>query len=217
MQLSQRSPEPEWMDLPEEALAYAAADFRDVNAAFVERLMEVAGGTEVCSAVDLGTGPADIPTLLLTLRPGWRVVAIDASRAMLRHRALPSPPNMVCVQANAKCLPLGDQCMDGIFSNSILHHMPDPLPLWREVRRVVAKGGWIFFRDLARPATELEARAIVTTYAGTESALLQEEYYRSLLAAFTPAEVQEQLVSCGLGTLQVAKVTDRHMDIWGTV
>lgn len=37
-----RQPEPELMDLAHEAEAYAAADFSDVNAAFVDRLLSLA-------------------------------------------------------------------------------------------------------------------------------------------------------------------------------
>ena len=56
-----RQPEPEYMDLPEEAAAYAEADFADVNEAFVERLLEHVGAREEELALDLGTGPGDIP------------------------------------------------------------------------------------------------------------------------------------------------------------
>jgi len=52
-----RQAEPELMDLPEEAEAYARADFSAVNQAFVERVLELAGERVAAIVVDLGTGP----------------------------------------------------------------------------------------------------------------------------------------------------------------
>ena len=43
---------------------------------------------------------------------------------------------------------------DVIFSNSLLHHLPDPLPMWREIRRLARPGTIVFVRDL-RSARDL--------------------------------------------------------------
>lgn len=56
----QRQREPEYMDLPEEADAYAEADFSEVNEAFVAKLVELAGARTNAKALELGTGPGDI-------------------------------------------------------------------------------------------------------------------------------------------------------------
>ena len=69
--------------------------------------------------------------------------------------------------------------------------------------------------DLARPASPEAARVIVERYAADESELPREEYYRSLLNAYTPEEVRSQLDRAGLDGLDVAIVTDRHLDAWG--
>ncbi|MBP7933208.1 MAG: methyltransferase domain-containing protein [Phycisphaerae bacterium] len=215
-----RQPEPEYMDLPEEAEAYARADFSEVNQAFVDRLVEWAGPCRQARALDLGTGPADIPMRLLERRPHWRVVAADASLAMLklavsgiRDRGLSS--SLVLVLGDAKRLPLASKSFDVIFSNSILHHISATEDLWWEVKRLARPGAVVFVRDLARPATAEAARCIVERHAGQESPLLQEAYYRSLLAAYTPDEVRSQLAKAGLGSLQLQMITDRHMDIAG--
>ena len=80
-----RVPEPEIMDEVQGAEAYALSDFSDVNQHFVDTLLTAAGRIEKARVVDLGTGPADIPIRLVRSRPDWRVVAIDASAAMLEH------------------------------------------------------------------------------------------------------------------------------------
>lgn len=221
-QLHERLPEPEPMDLEEEASAYAAADFSEVNEAFVERLVELAPGSPVLTALDMGTGPADIPVRLARHKPHWSIAALDVSLAMLRlgHdalRASDAPPPITLVQSDGKVLPFADDAFDVIFSNSILHHITGTAQLWSEVRRVAKPQALVFFRDLMRPATKSAAHAIVSLYAATESQLLQEEYYRSLLSAYTVEEVTLQLRQAGLDTLNVAAVTDRHLDIFGTV
>jgi len=208
------------MDLAAEAEAYAAADFAEVNAAFVDRLIELGGRYGRAVAVDLGTGPGDIPVRAAKARPAWRVLAFDVSHAMLvlgRRVAIREgmAERVALVEADAKRLPLASQSADVVFSNSILHHITDHERLWGEIRRIARPGGLIFLRDLARPADERAARAIVDRYAGTESALLQEEFYRSLLSAYTVEEVRGQLDEAGLGSLEVEMVTDRHLDVWG--
>ena len=208
------------MDDGEEAAAYAAADFSEVNAAFVERLLELSAGMDPAEALDLGTGPADIPLRVASRRPAWRITGADASEAMLaiaRANVAAAALNdrIVLVQADAKDLALPAGAFDVVFSNSILHHITDTQALWREVRRVAKPGALLFFRDLARPDSAAAARAIVDAYAGGESALLQQEYYRSLLSAYTVEEVRAQLARAGLHAVTVAMATDRHLDVFG--
>lgn len=215
-----RQPEPEAMDLPEEAAAYAHTDFAQVNQAFVARLTELAEGIDVDSCLDLGTGPADIPIRLIRLRPNWHVVALDASLPMLgfaRHAINQAAlaDSIELVQANARETKLADEMFDVIFSNSILHHINDTDGFWREVRRVGRPGALVFLRDLMRPRNCEDAWRTVQQYAEGESELLQRAFYSSLLAAYTPDEVRAQLDSAGLATLIVEIASDRHMDVYG--
>lgn len=214
-----RRPEPEVMDLEHEARAYADADFDDVNARFVERLVELTSAVEARTALDLGCGPGDIPIAVAARRPGWSIVAVDASEPMLRiarsRLARVGVGNLRFVRDDAKTLGTLDGPFDVIFSNSLLHHLPDPAGFWRQVGRLARPGTVFFLRDLARPGSEARARAIVHEYAGTESPTLQEEFHRSLLSAFTPDEVREQLRAAGLSSLRVQVSSDRHLDVFG--
>ena len=216
----QRKPEPELMDLPAEADAYAAANFADVNEAFVECLCDLASNRVGARALDLGTGPADIPVRLAKAQAGWHITAVDGSPAMLdvARRAINAAhvADRIKLQiADAKDTKLPMGAFDVIFSNSLLHHLPDPAPLWSEIKRLAAPGALVFLRDLMRPSSEVTARRVVELYAGNESALLQEEFYRSLLAAFRPDEVRQQLDAAGLSSWTVQPVTDRHLDVIG--
>lgn len=214
----ERTPEPEYMDLPEEAQAYAAADFSDVNSAFVDRLCELAPENAPCWAIDLGAGPGDIARRMAVRRPDWRIAAVDVSRPMLAYAQRTRANTVWPLCCDVKRLPFPDHFADVLMSNSILHHMPAPLPLWREMLRIGRPGALVFFRDLARPESADAAAAIVARYAADESELLREEYYRSLLAAFTVQEVREQLDCLGIGEkLTVEMASDRHLDVHGAL
>lgn len=211
--------EPELMDLPAEVDAYDLADFAEVNRRFVQRVREVASAArEDARAVDLGCGPGDITARLAEACPRWTVLGVDASMPMIerarRNARSRELSNLTFETADAKEMP-GFGAFDVLCTNSLLHHIPHPLPFWDTVRKLAAPGAALLVRDLARPATPEAARAIVQANAGTESTLLQEEFYRSLLAAFTPDEVREQLRHAGMSHLQVEMSSDRHLDVWG--
>jgi SAM-dependent methyltransferase len=222
-----RQAEPELMDLPDEVRAYALADFAEVNQRFVDRLLELAGasidpgGNRPVRAIDLGCGPGDITRRVALARPRWRILAADASAPMLDwaggvFRRADVADSVSCAVVDAKRTGFADAAFDLVFSNSLVHHLSDAASMWREVRRIVRPGGLIFFRDLFRPDDAAAARRIVQTHAGSESELLREEFYRSLLSAYTSAEIRRQLHDAGLGFLSVQAVTDRHLDVAGT-
>ncbi len=217
---SQRQPEPELMDLPHEVSAYAQADFKDVNTRFVDRLLELTRHLESAQAIDLGCGPGEIAIMVARRCPTWRVVAADASQPMLDvARDTIRSANITTInlkRVDAKSTGLPSASFDVVFSNSLLHHVTDALAMWREFGRLTKAGGTIFLRDLARPGSDSEAARIVREHAGNGSPVLQEEFHRSLLAAYTVDEVRDQLRRANLDQLQVAMISDRHLDVFGT-
>ena len=215
-----RIPEPEVMSGADEAAAYAKADFSGVNAAFAARLLVLAGRRRRAEAVDLGTGPADIPVRVARGRRGWRITAVDASAAMLRAartnvRRARVGRAVRLLRADALRTGLPAASFDVVFSNSLLHHLPRPGGLWREIRRLGKRGAVVFVRDLRRPLSRARARRIVETYSGGESPTLKRSFYESLLAAFTPGEVRAQLRKAGLFRLRITLPSDRHVDVFG--
>ena len=56
-----RTLEPELMDDPEQALAYARADFEKENQGFIDRFREYFPEFTEGHILDLGCGPGDIP------------------------------------------------------------------------------------------------------------------------------------------------------------
>jgi len=218
----QRHPEPELMDDVPEVEAYGNADFSEVNQAFVERLLNLAGQHHAVRALDLGTGPGDIPIRLVLARPKWHIVAVDASEPMLHLAREASKRNKVYtpiqwLKVDAKDTKLPPHSFDVLLSNTLLHHINNVTKFWAEVKHLARPGATILFRDLSRPVDDEAIRNIVERYAGQESSLLQEEYRRSLAASYTPDEVRSQLEEAGLNMLEVTMVTDRHLDIFGNM
>jgi ubiquinone/menaquinone biosynthesis C-methylase UbiE len=214
-----RIPEPEVMDDEEEAAAYLEGDFQEVNLACARRARRLVRGEEG-HAIDLGTGPAEIPVLFCRLAPGWRLTAVDASPAMLRlarQRVAEAglEARIELLRADAKALRSVRRRFDLVLSNSLLHHLSDPLPFWKEVKRLVAPGGAVLVQDLRRPASRAAARELVRRHAAGASPLLVQLFHQSLLAAFTPAEVRRQLAAARLEGLRVRALGDRHLIVSG--
>lgn len=223
----QRQPEPsELMDEAMQAEAYARADFSEPNARFLEeyaaRFPEGPKAlTETAPhALDLGCGPADITLAFARRYPDCFVVGVDGAPAMLsfgRDRLTADPlggrVQLVCGHLPGVQLPHAEY--DVILSNSLLHHLPDPGTLWRSLRAYGRPGAQIVIMDLFRPASPRAARAIVEQYAADEPEILRRDFYRSLLAAFAPTEVEAQLHASGLDPLTVTVVSDRHLLVSG--
>jgi ubiquinone/menaquinone biosynthesis C-methylase UbiE len=216
----QRVVEPELMEDDAQAEAYASADFSGPNAQFCNELHTRVGDVLVGRAADLGCGPAAIAIHLAQRHPGLSIDALDGSAAMLRRAeracAVSSMRSRIRLwHASLDGAALPAKSYDFVLSNSLLHHLHDPLVLWREVQRIAQTGAAVQVMDLARPISQDAARAIVDTYAAGEPEVLRNDFFASLCAAFRPAEVRAQLRDAGLGDLHVSMVSDRHLLVFG--
>ena len=212
-----RIPEHECMDTPEEAREYAAMDHSQANLAFVEALEK-----HDClrgDLLDLGTGPGDIPLLLAERHEKISVTGIDLSKEMLKIARLKVAQaghsrRIRLIEADAKKTAFGDNTFDGVFSNTILHHVSEPVQFLAEARRVLKDKGALVIRDLMRPETKRELVKIVQTYAGDATDRQQELFRESLYSAYTIDEVREQCREAGLADATIESSSDRHLTIW---
>ena len=212
--------EPEIMDDAEQALAYAKADFSTSNQWYVDHLL-ADFPKNLGNVLDIGCGPADVPVRLARAHPTIRITAIDGSAAMLAHaqrtvQASGLQTRISAVHGYIPGLPFDEHSFDAVLSKDLLHHLPDPMVLWSEARRLGRHGAATYVMDLFRPASLDAARNIVEAVAGNEHPILKEDFYNSLCAAFTVEEVRSQIRQSGL-ELDVIQISDRHMLIRGVL
>jgi len=213
--------EPELMDDPKQAEAYARADFSEENQGFVDRFRDYFPDFSEGRILDLGCGPADIPIRFAKQYPACQVVGVDASAPMIRlgeqavkQAGLADRITLRCERFEAVA---GANIVDGAISNSLLHHLPNPLHFWHKLRQLVKPGSPVLVMDLLRPDSTEEAQAIVDRYAGGESEILRRDFYNSLLAAFTEDEVTTQLARMNLTRLLIDVIDDRHWIVGGVI
>ena len=207
--------EPEAMDTPEEARDYDAMDHRAVNARFVADFLAAHGPCRGGEILDVGTGTAQIPIALCRADPRARVLALDLADAML-----------ALARRNVEAAGFGDRIrpelgdgkglhhpagsFEAVISNTIIHHIADPGPALAEMARLVAPGGTLLVRDLARPGSAEDVARLVANYAGDESPHARALFEASLHAALTVGEARELVGSLGLPADGVSMTSDRH-------
>jgi len=217
----QRFPEPELMDDPIQAAAYAAADFTEPHNMFVEKFREVFPEVEVTGKVlDLGCGPADVSIRFAKAYPECLIDGVDGAKAMLlegirRLKRENLAGRIRLIHGLIPDIAVPEKQYSVIISNSLLHHLHDPAVLWRCIKNYSHDHTIIYVMDLMRPQTTQVANVLVNTYSGSEPMILKQGFYNSLCAAFTPGEVQGQLNTAGLGQLQIKAISDRHMLVYG--
>ena len=209
--------EPEVMETAEDVRQYDAMDHSAVNDCFVADFLSAHGPCRGGEILDVGTGTARIPIALARTDGRARIVALDLSATMLEQAAINIAvaglsPRIVCRQGDAKSLleVFGDSIFEGVVSNTIIHHIPDPAPVLEEMARLVAPGGTVMVRDLARPRSHDEVGRLVAAYAATETPEARALFEASLYAAFTLAEARTLVGRLGLPDREVTMTSDRH-------
>lgn len=213
-----RTLEPEIMDTVDDAEEYDAMDFSQTDTQFAERAVALLGVTQAGRALDIGTGTAKIPILFLARCPCSHVVAVDMADQMLRvaaHNVAAAGFAQACTLAkmDAKALDVPDASFDLVLSNSIAHHIPEPLALFREIARVAGPHGAVLVRDLIRPESPESAWALVNRLAAGDSERQRKLFFDSLCAALTFDEVREMVSAAGLSGATVTQSSDRHWSV----
>jgi 2-polyprenyl-3-methyl-5-hydroxy-6-metoxy-1,4-benzoquinol methylase len=213
--------EPELMEDEAQVLAYAAADFEEVNQGFLDRFRQYFPEFTEGHIVDLGCGPGDIPVRFARALPSCRITGVDASEPMIglagvavKQAGLADRITFRCERFQGVLL---SEPVDAVVSNSLLHHVPNPLQFWYRLRQLVKPGSPVLVMDLLRPDSPEEAQAIVDRNAAKEPEILRRDFYNSLLAAFTEDEVAAQLAEMNLSRLIVDVVDDRHWVVSGII
>ena len=217
-----RVPEPELMTDPEQAAAYAGADFSEPHQAFIGHFQCLFPEFHAGRALDLGCGAADVTIRFARAYPEARIDGVEGAAAMLglgrRAVARAELNNRIAlIESRLPDARLDRRNYDAIICNSLLHHLADPHVLWQTVRMAARRGAPLLVMDLLRPQSARAARALVKLHAADAPPILQRDFYNSLRAAYRPDEVATQLQMTGFEQLKLSVSSDRHWIVWGKV
>ncbi|MFW5443515.1 MAG: class I SAM-dependent methyltransferase [Methylococcaceae bacterium] len=218
----QRIIEAELMDDKLQAEAYAAANFEQAHNLVIAAFDRVFPHVKLQEPIlDLGCGPGNISFRFADHFPNCKLIAIDGSAEMIRlankHKdqkpGLYNQINFIEGILPAAEIPKGPY--SAIVSNSLLHHLHQPEVLWNTINQYASSGTKIFIMDLFRPLKKEQAQKIVNKYSADEPEILKQDFYNSLLAAFSIKEIEQQLIDARLSELQIDIISDRHILIFG--
>lgn len=89
--------------------------------------------------LDLGSADGLLATGIMTLTPRIKhFFALDMDHHLLRKNPLPSAQGDCCR------MPFAGETFDVITAAAIIEHLPDPMPLLNECKRVLRPGGVLF-------------------------------------------------------------------------
>jgi len=146
----------EQVDAVREEFGRAAGGFAERTRGRFDELDAVgfsrAAGGETIAEVGAGTGHF----LSLFRDVAARLIALDVTPAMLR-RAVIDHPEVLPVVTDGAALPLQTRAIDLVLCAQMLHHVPKPIPLVKEMRRVVKPRGRVLVVDQAAPERYEEA------------------------------------------------------------
>jgi len=226
----ERVPEPEVMDESCEVEAYASAAaqayLEKIDRTFVshvERLFPRADPRLLRGvSLDVGCGPGQIPIMMAARWPGLRITGLDAAPAMIEQARRDAATAGVAISFQVlrlgphgeARLPFDDAAFDVVCSNSVLHHVADPVAFFDEIARVAKPEGAVLIRDLRRPSAAfhpLHVRWFGRKYSGE----MRRLYEASVRAAYTAAELRDLLTESRLndGRSRVFRFRLTHLGI----
>ena len=214
-----RVPELEAMENCDEAEAYSSATVQThldcLDDTFVDHVLSL--GVHSGLALDVGTGPGQIPIKLARKLPRLQIVGVDLSQAMLakaRASAIAAGVDkQVTFQVGDACrLPFADAHFELVMCNSLLHHAADPLTTLNELARVCRPQRALLLRDLRRPSTPALPFHIAW-YGRHYNGLMKKLFTDSVRAAYTVAELQALLAKSKIVGGRVFRRGRSHMGI----
>ena len=207
--------EPEVMDTLEEAFEYDSMDHSQVNEVFCNDFFAARNLTDGVQILDVGTGTAQIPIAMCKRNSGLKITAIDLAESMLTlgNKNIQTALLEDCitlVQVDSKKMHYLDESFDQVISNSIIHHIPNPVECFKEMIRVTKKDGLLFIRDLLRPDSIAELQNIVNLHAGDATPKQKQLFTDSLHASLSLTEVREMVKLFGFEAFTVIQSSNRH-------
>lgn len=118
---------------------------RSIQAKGNEHALEVAAGTCICGRA-VAPYVKDITCLDLT------EAMLEQGKKLAKQEGI---QNISFVSGNAECLPFEDETFDLVITRLSLHHFVEPEKPFREMQRVLKKGGKLVIWDMVATTEEL--------------------------------------------------------------
>lgn len=163
------------------------------------------------SVLDLGCGNAYMLCKFAALCPDIQFYGLDLSLEMLqraRENLLETESefgkkveNLHFIEGSMLELTQFKQTFDTVISNFAVHHLPDFKSLevfFQQIEKVLSAHGKMYVSDLLRPKSEKTVDLLIKHSYDEGYDYLSEDYYHSLRAAFSPAEVVQALSKSNL-------------------
>lgn len=140
--------------------------------------------------LDLGCGRGeDTMQAAVLVGPQGHATGLDLTSAMVA-KAIENAEtaglwNTTFVQADIEALPFPDKSYDGVMSNCVINHAKDKAAVYREIRRVLKKGGRFVIADAVTkeplpPEVKNDPQAWAECYGG---AITEAEYLSAIKEA----------------------------------
>jgi ubiquinone/menaquinone biosynthesis C-methylase UbiE len=98
--------------------------------------------------LDLATGVGAMARALRERSPDIHLTGLDLRLSQLRHARRNHPQAAAYVQADGTRMPFRDETFDTLYCSWLLEHVPRPVEILREVRRVLKVGGRCLFIEV---------------------------------------------------------------------
>lgn len=196
--------EPGAMHTREEATAYdnimKTYDFW-MNRPQVQTVRGLLAKGNFGSLLDIGCGTGQIAISVAKCQLGLQVFGMDLSPTMLAVATENAKRNGMSkrvrfLRGNATNIPMRDDSLDMVINSHMLHHLSDPIPLLREMRRIVKPGGTLLMRDLLRLPRGL-VEFCVAVLGLPYDRLMKAEYRDSFYASYSWREYKEMFERAG--------------------
>jgi len=214
------------MDASEEVESYSSAAAEKhldaIDDTFVEHLLRLVPQHDPRDAgpawaLDVGTGPAQIPIKILRRIPNLRFVAIDRFPNMLacaRQNAELAgvSDRLTLIRSDGQALPFAAGKFAVVICNSVLHHAREPVKLLQEIFRVASPAGAVLIRDLRRPSRPL-LNWHLWRHGRRYRGAMRRLFNASVRAAYTTGELDEMLSQAGANGASVFRYRGAHLGI----
>ncbi len=152
------------------------------------------------TVLDAGCGSGRVTALVIERVPRGRVIGVDASESMIEHARTVLGGRAFLIVGDLADLSL-DEPVDAIFSNAVLHWVPDHEAVFRRFARVLRAGGRLAVQCGGEGNVAALGRAVAAVYSREPFASAERPPAQTWNFA-TAEETRERLATAGFADVE---------------